>query len=96
MGVLDGKVAIVTGASRGLGTTIALGFGREGADVVVAGRSIDELDEVVRQIVELGANAISVKSDVTVPEQAHKIADAAIEKFGRIDVLLNNAGITML
>ena len=96
MGVLDGKVAIVTGASRGLGTTIALGFGREGANVVVAGRSIDELEEVVRQIIELGANAIAVRSDVTIPEQAQKIADAALEKFGRIDVLLNNAGITML
>ncbi|MFQ6010973.1 MAG: SDR family NAD(P)-dependent oxidoreductase [Nitrososphaerales archaeon] len=96
MGVLDGKVAIVTGASRGIGTTIALGFAKEGANVVAVGRTEKDLDEVVRQINQLGYSAIAVRSDVTDPEQAQKIADAALEKFGRIDVLLNNAGITML
>ncbi|MCH8022443.1 MAG: SDR family oxidoreductase [Thaumarchaeota archaeon] len=96
MGVLDGKVAIVTGASRGLGATIALGFGREGASVVAVGRTQKDLEGVVRQIIEVGGKAIVVRSDITIPEQAQNIADTVLEKFGRIDVLLNNAGITML
>ncbi len=92
---LKGKVALVSGASRGLGRAIALGFAQAGADVVVAARTAAALDEVVDRVRELGVDVLAVTADVTSPESAQAMVDAAVARFGRIDVLLNNVGMNI-
>ena len=94
MASLDGAVAVVTGASRGLGRAIAEELARGGAKVVVNySRSKEPAEELVGRISENGSEAIAVQADVSDAEQAQRLIDEAIEKFGRIDVLVNNAGI---
>ena len=88
-----GKVVLVTGASRGIGRAIALAFGREGASLVLAARSAERLAEVAREVRALGVPAIAVPTDVTSPDAVTALVDAAMAEFGRIDVLVNNAGI---
>jgi NAD(P)-dependent dehydrogenase (short-subunit alcohol dehydrogenase family) len=83
------KIALVTGAGSGIGKAVALGFGREGYGVVLAGRRADLLDAVAR---EIGPNALSVPSDVSDPASVKALFAAAKNKFGRLDVLFNNAG----
>jgi NADP-dependent 3-hydroxy acid dehydrogenase YdfG len=80
---------MVTGAGSGIGKATALAFGREGYGVVLAGRRQDALDEVAKQI---GTNALAVSTDVTEPKSVAKLFAAAKAKFGRLDVLFNNAG----
>ncbi len=92
---LDGQVALVTGGSGGLGRLACCAFADAGAAVVVAGRDRAKLDETARQARELGARAEIVVADLTAPEGPRAMADAALEQFGRIDVLLNNAGIML-
>ncbi len=98
-GALDGKVAIVTGGSRGIGRAIAIGFAKEGARVLVAGRSSDPggapltIEGTVREIEDLGGEAIAVRCDVTDESDAHNIALQAYRKWGSVDVLVNNAGV---
>ena len=98
MGELDGKVAIVTGASRGIGKGIATVFAREGASVVVAARSEEAkavpgtIHETVERIRADGGRAIAVRCDVTNEEHVSAMARRALDEFGRIDVLVNNAG----
>jgi len=88
-------VALVTGASRGLGRAIALRLARDGHRLVVNYRSrADEADEVVRQIVASGGEAVAHAADVSDAEQAEGLVEAAVAHFGRLDVLVNNAGIT--
>jgi NAD(P)-dependent dehydrogenase (short-subunit alcohol dehydrogenase family) len=90
---LDDRVAIVTGASSGLGVAFAQALAEAGADVVLAARRADRL-EGTRQLVEAaGRRALAVPTDVAEPEACHALADAAMERFGRVDVLVNNAGI---
>ena len=90
MASLEGAVAVVTGASRGLGRAIAEELGRKGAKVVVNySRSKEPAEEVVEQL----SDAVAIQADVSDAEQAQRLIDEAIEKFGRIDVLVNNAGI---
>ena len=92
---LDGKVAIVTGASRGIGRAIAERLAAEGANVVVNHRaSADQAEEVVSAIREQGGQAIVVQADVSDFQQAHDLAKAAVDEFGRVDILVNNAGTT--
>jgi 3-oxoacyl-[acyl-carrier protein] reductase len=92
MSKLSGKVAIVTGASKGIGASIAEAFAAEGASVVVNYASDKEgADRVVRSITTAGGKAIAVKGSVA--EDAEKIVGAAIENFGKLDVLVNNAGV---
>jgi 3-oxoacyl-[acyl-carrier protein] reductase len=93
---LEGKKAIVTGASRGLGRAIALAFAREGADVLVnfASRK-EQAKEVVAAIEGLGRRAILHRADVSDAAQARAVVEAALARFGRVDILVNNAGITM-
>lgn len=92
---LGGKVAVVTGGSRGVGRAVCLAFAREGASVVVnyATRP-DAAEEVVREIEKLGQKAVSVGADVATWEGAERVVKAAIENFGKIDILVNNAGFT--
>ncbi|NEU73329.1 SDR family oxidoreductase [Hassallia byssoidea VB512170] len=95
MGSLAGKVAIVTGASRGIGRAIALKLANNGASVVVnyAGNT-EKAQEVVTEIEKLQVQAIPVQADVSKVADIHKLFDQTIEKFGKVDILVNNAGIT--
>ena len=91
---LKNKVAIVTGSSRGIGKAIALAFAREGANVVVNYvRSEDEAKEVVKGIEALNSTGIAIKADISESKDVENMVNKVIEKFGRIDVLVNNAGI---
>ena len=91
----DDKVAIVTGASRGIGRAIALEFGSRGARVVVNyNQNSSAADEVVRIISESGGEAFAHQADVSVLKQADGLVKAAIEKYGDLHILVNNAGIT--
>ena len=98
MGELDGKVAIVTGASRGLGKGVATRFAREGAAVVVAARSEQAksvpgtIHETVARIQAEGGTALAARCDVTDAEQVGSMIQRTLDEFGRIDVLVNNAG----
>jgi NAD(P)-dependent dehydrogenase (short-subunit alcohol dehydrogenase family) len=87
------KVVIITGATSGIGKTTAIEFGKEGAKVVVAGRRKDEGDAVVAQIVADGAEAIFIKTDVSVDADVRRLVDTTVEKFGRLDCAFNNAGV---
>jgi len=87
------KVAVVTGAAKGIGRAIALKFAQSGADVVVNYRSTDPAD-LVSEIESLGVSCLAVKADISDFEQAKELVSAAMEKFGSVDYLINNAGIT--
>lgn len=92
---LTGKVAIVTGSSKGIGAAIALAFAGAGADVAVNyNRDQAGAEEVVRQIGEMGRKAKAYKADVADSEQVQMMIDSIVTDFGRIDILVNNAGIT--
>ena len=91
---LDGQVAVITGAGRGIGRAIALAYAREGAKLALAARSESELRETASAVSELGAEAIAVPTDVTDQEDTERLAQSVVEQFGRIDVLVNNAGIS--
>lgn len=91
---LDDRVAIVTGAGQGIGRGIALGLAEAGASVVVNARTKADLDEVVARVEEGGGRAHAVVGDVLVDEDRRRLVDTAIEQFGRLDVLVNNAGGT--
>ncbi|CAN5908981.1 3-oxoacyl-[acyl-carrier-protein] reductase [soil metagenome] len=94
MAKLEGAVAVVTGASRGLGRAIAEELGRGGAKVVVNySRSKEPADELVKSLTDAGGEAIAVQADVSDSGEAKKLIDASVEQFGQIDVLVNNAGI---
>ena len=103
MNKLKNKVAIVTGASRGLGKAIALNFAREGADIVVASLGTDEgnprlpgtIDETVAAVKELGRRAIGVKCNVADEDSVIHMVEQALQEFGTIDVLMNNAGVAV-
>jgi acetoacetyl-CoA reductase len=96
VGTLKEAVVVVTGASRGLGRAIAEEVARGGAKVVVNySRSQEPAEELVNEISESGGEAIAVQADVSDAEQAQKLIDQAIEEYGRIDVLVNNAGINI-
>ena len=93
---LEGKVAIVTGASRGIGRAVALRLSRDGAGVVVnyVGRAA-LAGEVVKQIEQAGGQAIAVQADVSQVPQIKRLFDEAIRRFGRLDILINNAGVIL-
>lgn len=91
---LESKVAIITGAASGMGAEEARLFAREGAKVVVADVTDDDGEAVVRQIEDTGGDAIFVHTDVTSEESWQALADATLDKYGKIDILVNNAGIS--
>ncbi len=90
---LKDKVAIVTGASKGIGEAVSLALAGEGADLVLASRSIKEEDPVVEKIKKMGRRALVKQVDVGNSEQVFEMVENAIQEFGRIDALFNNAGI---
>ena len=91
---LEGKRALVTGASRGIGAAIALGFAECGADVAVTARSTSDLEELAGKIEATGRRGVSITCDVTKTEDIARCVDVAMEHLGGIDVLVNNAGGT--
>jgi NAD(P)-dependent dehydrogenase (short-subunit alcohol dehydrogenase family) len=93
-GTFAGKVALVTGGGSGLGRAFALEFGRLGAGVVVAGRRPEPLEDTVGLIEAAGGAGLAHPTDVRDPEQVDALIAAAVERFGRVDVLVNNAGET--
>lgn len=95
MNLLEGKVAIVTGAARGIGRMIALRFAREGADVAFTDLSRDEnMDSLEKELTEMGVKGKGFVSDASDYEQTHQVVDQIVEAFGKVDILVNNAGIT--
>jgi NAD(P)-dependent dehydrogenase (short-subunit alcohol dehydrogenase family) len=88
----ENKVAIVFGASRGIGAAAARGFARRGAAVVLAARGLGALEEVAGTIDSEGGSAAVVQCDVTEPEQVESVVDTALSRFGRLDMAFNNAG----
>jgi dehydrogenase/reductase SDR family member 4 len=93
---LDGKVAIVTGGSRGIGRAIALGLAEAGADVVLTSRKLPDLEAVAAEVAALGRNALPVAANIRHLEEHDAVVKAALDKFGKIDVLVNNAGTNVL
>jgi len=99
---LLGQVAVVTGASRGIGRAIAVDFARAGADIVVTARSSESapsklpgtIEETARAVQALGRRALAVPTDVTSEEQVREMARRTLQEFGRCDILVNNAGIS--
>ena len=88
-----GKVVVVTGGSKGLGRAMALGFAEAGADVVVASRKLEPCEAVAAEVRALGRRALAVSCHVGDWDQCGALVDATVAEFGRIDVLVNNAGI---
>jgi NAD(P)-dependent dehydrogenase (short-subunit alcohol dehydrogenase family) len=89
---VSGQVALVTGAARGIGRSIALTLANAGADVAVGLRNLEDDNDVVREIEALGRRAVPIQMDVTDLSQIRSAVDKATDKFGRIDILINNAG----
>ena len=96
MATLDGKVAVITGASSGIGEAAALLFGREGAKVVVAARRENKGQAVVSQVQSAGGEAMFVKTDVTKREDIEGLIDTAVTTYGRVDFAINNADLHCL
>lgn len=92
--MLTGKVAVVTGASRGIGKAVALGLAGQGAKIVASARNIELLDQLVAEIKAAGGEAVAVVGDISIAADADQLIARAVEAYGQLDVLVNNAGIT--
>ena len=91
--MLEGKVAMVTGASQGLGRALALAYAREGAMLVINSRNYESIRDVVEEIHSLGVEVLGIGADVTSSSDVEDLVDVAVEHYDRIDVLVNNAGL---
>ena len=89
---VEDKVALITGGGKGLGKAIALGLAEAGANVIVAARTLEEVEAVAAEARALGREALAVSADVTKREDLEALRDAAFERFGHVDILVNNAG----
>ncbi len=95
MELLKGKTAIITGAARGIGKTIALEFARQGADVAISDLKMDDrLKQTAKEIAETGVKVFPYASDASSFDASHEFVDKVVEEFGKVDILVNNAGIT--
>ena len=90
---LRGRTALITGASRGIGRTVAKALAREGVNLALAARSSSDLDQVVSELTALGVRAVAIPTDVTDDAQLQALVDKTLGEFNRIDILINNAGI---
>lgn len=90
---LEGKVAVVTGASSGLGVGFATGLASAGADIAICARRADRLRETQRAVQESGRRCVAVEADVSRPEDCRRVIEQAMTELGRVDVLINNAGV---
>ncbi len=91
---LSGKVALVTGSSRGIGRSIAIHLAEHGADIAINfNRSKDEAEQVKKEIENLGTKAITVQADITAPEDARRMVKETVDGLGSVDILVNNAGV---
>ena len=93
---LDGSVALVTGASSGIGEATARRLAAHGASVAAAARRFDRLEQLTSEIRDLGTSAVAMEADLTEPDQATAVIERTIEALGRIDILVNNAGVMLL
>lgn len=91
---LEGKVAIVTGGSRGIGRSITLGYAKAGADLVIASRTLADAEQVADEVLSLGRRGLGVATDVSKSADVTALVETTLDAFGRIDVLVNNAGIS--
>ena len=94
MNTLDQKVAIVTGGGSGIGRGVALALAQAGAQVVVCGRRLHPIEETVRVIQQKAGQALGVQADVSQPEDVERLVQAALQAFGSLDILINNAGVS--
>ena len=94
MGLLEGHVALVTGGSRGIGRAIALRLASEGADLAICARNVESAERVAAEIEGLGRRCLVRQADVANAEQARELIATSVEELGRLDVLVNNAGVT--
>ena len=90
---LKGKVVLITGSTRGIGKEFALGFAKEGADVVINGRNLGKAKSFAKEIEGLGVRSIAIGADVSLSQDVTRMVEEAIRTFGKIDILVNNAGI---
>jgi meso-butanediol dehydrogenase/(S,S)-butanediol dehydrogenase/diacetyl reductase len=93
---LENKVAVVTGAGRGIGKAIALSLAKEGANVVIADINIQEAEQVSKEIEKLGRRSIAVKTDVTIKKEVDDLIKKTIEKFSFLDIMVSNAGVSSM
>lgn len=89
---LTGRVAVVTGASSGLGSQMALGFAKQGADLVIMARRLNRLEDMAEKVRAYGVRCLPIQCDVTDTDAVNKAAKEAVEYFGKVDILVNNAG----
>jgi len=92
-GTLVGKVAVITGGGTGLGKSMALLLAKEGCDVVVAARRTGAIEQTAKEVQEIGARGLAISTDVTDSAQVNNLVDRTINEMGRLDILINNAGI---
>ena len=90
---LENQVAIITGGGRGIGRAIALTFAKEGANIAVVARTETEIESVAKEAANLGARALAIKTDVSDEDQVEAMVQKVMDEFGKIDVLINNAGV---
>ena len=90
---LAGKVAVVTGAGRGIGRRVATAYAEAGADVALVSRTLEEVETVAAQIRTLGVRALPIEADLGVPEDVERLVATAVKEMGKLDILVNNAGI---
>jgi NAD(P)-dependent dehydrogenase (short-subunit alcohol dehydrogenase family) len=90
---LKGKVVLITGSTRGIGKEFAIGFAKEGADVIINGRNSEKAKAVAKEIEGLGVRSIAMVADVSLSQDVTRMVEEAVKTFGRIDILVNNAGV---
>jgi NAD(P)-dependent dehydrogenase (short-subunit alcohol dehydrogenase family) len=89
---LEGRVSVVTGGATGIGFQMAMGLAEAGSNIVICSRKLENCEHAAREIAKTGVKALAVACDVTQPDQVEMMKDATLDKFGRVDVLVNNAG----
>ena len=90
-GLLEGKVVVISGVGPALGTTLARRFAEQGADLVLAARTVERLEDVAKQVTDMGRRAVSIGTDITDEDQVNNLISESLDAYGKVDVLINNA-----